>query len=78
MSPKTLQMIMGHSSIEFSLNVYTRVKAGDIMENFRHTIQSPQFNFCGYNRTPNCYAPSVNFEDEVGDIDFNETADDDE
>ena len=78
MSPKTLQMIMGHSSIEFTLNVYTHVEVGDIMENFRHTIQSPQFNFCGYNRTPDCYAPNDDFGDEEGEIDFSETADDDE
>lgn len=30
MSPKTLQMVMGHSSIEFTLNVYTHLEAGDV------------------------------------------------
>ena len=45
LSPKTLQMIMGHSSIEFTLNVYTHLEAGNIKEQFFNMAQSKQYNF---------------------------------
>ena len=60
------------------MNVYTYVEAGDIMANFRQTMQSSQFNFCGYNRTPTIVTPAEDLGIEEGEIDFNEDEDDDD
>ncbi len=78
MSPKTLQMIMGHSSIEFTLNVYTHLEAGDVKQNFFTFMNSGSYEFCGYMRTPDIVAPPLADDTDEGEVDFNEAPDDDE
>ena len=77
MSPKTLQMIMGHSSIEFTLNVYTHLEAGDVKQNFFTFMNSGSYDFCGYMRTPDVVAPPQADESDEGEVDFDEAPDDD-
>lgn len=76
MSPKTLQMIMGHSSIEFTLNVYTHVEAGDIKKSFFQFMEANKDDVCHYNRTPDIITPLVDLDEEEGDADMTEMADD--
>lgn len=78
MSPKTLQMIMGHSSIEFTLNVYTHVEAGDIKKNFFQFMDTNKEDICHYNRKPDIITPQYDFGDEEGEVDFEENPDDEE
>ncbi len=39
-SPKALQLLMGHSSIQFTLNVYTHLKLGDIRDELLAAFQT--------------------------------------
>lgn len=77
LSPKTLQMIMGHSSIEFTLNVYTHLEAGNIKEQFFNMAQSKQYNFYSLDRAPAVVSLNNDDYDEEPEPDFNEEADDD-
>lgn len=78
MSPKTLQMIMGHSSIEFTLNVYTHIEVGDIKKSFFQFVQRNRDEICRYNGVPDIVAPDVYFGDEEGEVNMSEEPDDDE
>lgn len=78
MSPKTLQMIMGHSSIEFTLDVYTHMEAGDIKKSFFQFMEANKDDVCHYNRTPDIITPMVDLDEEEGYVDMTEIADDDE
>ena len=77
LSPKTLQMIMGHSSIEFTLNVYTHLEAGNIKEQFFNMAQSKQYNFYSLDRAPAVVSLNDDY-DEEPEPDFNEEADDED
>ena len=74
MSPKTLQMIMGHSSIEFTLNVYTHLEDEDIVQSFQYLSERGKVGFGDY--TVSQIVPDDD-EDE-GEVDLNEEADDDD
>ena len=69
-------MIMGHSSIEFTLNVYTHLEAGNIKEQFFSMAQSKQYNFYSLDRAP--AVVSLNDDYEEPEPDFNEEADDED
>ena len=74
MSPKTLQMIMGHSSIEFTLNVYTHIEDEDIVQSFQYLSERGKVGFGDYIATQ--IVPDDD-EDE-GEVDWTEEADDDD
>lgn len=76
LSPKTLQMIMGHSSIEFTLNVYTHLEAGNIKEQFFNMAQSKQYNFYSLDSAP--AVVSLNDDYEEPEPNFDEEADDED
>ena len=78
MSPKTLQVIMGHSSIEFTLNVYTHVEAGDVKKNFFSFMNTSNYDLCGYNRTPDIVSPDDDIDIEEEEVNFEEAIDDDD
>ncbi len=78
MSPKTLQVIMGHSSIEFTLNAYTHVEAGDVKSNFFTFMNSSNYDICEYKRKPDIVTQNISYEVEEGEVDFTEKPDDDE
>ncbi len=78
MSPKTLQIIMGHSSIEFTLNVYTHIEAGDVKRNFFTFMNSSNYNVCDYKRVPNVLTPEISIDDEEGEVNYYEVPDDDD
>ena len=78
MSPKTLQVIMGHSSIEFTLNVYTHVEAGDVKKNFFSFMNTSNYDLCGYNRTPDIVSPDDDIDIKEEDVNYEEAIDDDE
>ena len=61
MAPKTLQVIMGHSSIEFTLNVYTHLEAGDTKAEFMRLAG----NYAVYplSRAPALVAPNTDDDD---------------
>ena len=71
-------MIMGHSSIEFTLNVYTHVEAGDIKKNFFQFMETNKEDICHYNRKPDIITPQFDFEVEEGEVNFDEKPDDEE
>lgn len=75
MNPKTLQTIMGHSSIEFTLNVYTHLEAGDAKAEFMRLAE----NYAVY---PLSHAPVITAPDtddgEEPDADMDEVPDDED
>lgn len=73
MSPKTLQMIMGHSSIEFTLNVYTHIEDEDIVQSFQSLQERGQIGFGTYDPSQ-----TVAPDDDEGEVDLDERADDDD
>lgn len=75
MNPKTLQTIMGHSSIEFTLNVYTHLEAGDAKAEFMRLAE----NYAVYplSRAPVTMAPDTD-DDEEPDADLDEVPDDED
>ena len=75
MSPKTLQTIMGHSSIEVTLNVYTHMEPDIVQLQF---FSNPQYNLYPLSRTPNMVSfeedsiddePDPDLSQDVGDED---------
>ena len=77
LSPKTLQMIMGHSSIEFTLNVYTHLEVGNIKEQFFNMAQNKQYNFYNLDRASAVVSLNDAY-DEEPETDFDEEADDED
>lgn len=77
LSPKTLQMIMRHSSIEFTLNVYTHLEAGNIKEQFFNMAQSKQYNFYSFDRATAVVSLNEDY-DEEPEPNFDEEADDED
>ena len=73
-----MQVIMGHSSIEFTLNVYTHVETGDVKRNFFSFMNTSNYDICSYNRKPDVVTPNVDFDIEEGEVNMEEDADDDE
>lgn len=78
LSPKTLKMIMGHSSIEFTFNVYTHLEAGNIKEQFFNMAQSKQYNFYSLDRAPAVVSLNNDDYDEEPEPNFDEEADDED
>ena len=78
MSPKTLQLIMGHSSIEFTLNVYTHISNVDVKQNFFTFMDSDAYEFCRYMRQPEIAVPDDFDNEDEGKPDFSEAPDDDD
>lgn len=76
MSPKTLQLIMGHSSIEFTLNVYTHIEAGDIKAEFINLMNNKNYDFYPLSRKPAIVSLSDE-DDEEPPVDYDEIPDDD-
>lgn len=72
-----MQVIMGHSSIEFTLNVYTHVETGDVKRNFFSFMNTSNYDLCGYNREPDIVSPDdINVEED--EVNYEEAIDDDE
>ena len=76
MSPKTLQMIMGHSSIEFTLNVYTHLESEDIVQSFQYLSERSRIGFGDY--TASQIVPDDDDNEDEGEVDWTEEADDDD
>ena len=76
MSPKTLQLIMGHASIEFTLNVYTHLEPGDIKGQFMSIMTNPQYTIYPLDRKPAVI--SLDDSAEEGEPDLDAEPDDDE
>lgn len=75
MRPKALQLIMGHSSIEITLNVYTHLEAGDLHEAMEEAYGNKQYDFYPFTRVPEHV--SIDDDYEEGEADMYEEADDD-
>ena len=76
MAPKTLQTIMGHSSIAITLDVYTHLEETDLLNTFDSIRQNQNYDFYSLSRVPVTVAP---FDDtgELSEPDFEEAADND-
>ena len=79
MNPKTLQIIMGHSSIEFTLDVYTHLEAGDVKTEFLSMANNSNYDIYPLTRIPTTVAPNDDPDgDDEPEPDFEELPDDDE
>ena len=79
MSPKTLQIIMGHASIEVTLNVYTHLEAGDIKSEFNRVVgTSDRYNFYPLDRTPAIVSLADDSPDDEGEPDMDWEPDEDD
>lgn len=78
MNPKTLQMIMGYSSIQFTLDVYMHLETGDIKKEFFSMLQNKNYDFYSLNRVLEIVAPVDDTEYEEPEADMDEKADDDD
>ena len=58
MSPKTLQYIMGHSSIEVTMDGYTHLETDDVTAGFRDMMNSKQYTMYPLDRQPDVYTPA--------------------
>ena len=56
MAPKTLQTIMGHSSIGVTMDVYTHVEARDVQKDFRELMNNKQYRVYPLDREPDVVA----------------------
>lgn len=65
MSPKTLQVIMGHSDIETTLNVYTHVESQDVTDTMRNIMNNRQYSTYPLDREPDVVAPA---EDDTSEV----------
>lgn len=72
MAPKTLQVIMGHSSIEVTLNVYTHLESGDVKEEFFRAAMGDHYSVYPLDRTPEIVSPAVDDADDEPDPDLDE------
>lgn len=77
MSPKVLQSIMRHSSIEITMNVYTHLSESDLLDSFEVIGRNRNFDFYSLTRTPEIVAPDDDTE-ELSEPDFTELPDDTE
>lgn len=75
MSPKVLQSIMGHSSIEITMNVYTHLSESDLLDSFEVIGRNRNFDFYSLTRIPEIVAPNDDTE-ELSEPDFTELPDD--
>lgn len=79
MSPKTLQEIMGHASIEVTLNVYTHLESGDVMEEFNRVIgTADRYNFYPLDREPVLVSLADDSLDDEGEPDMDWEPDEDD
>ena len=77
MNPKTLQLIMGHSSIQISLGIYVHLEETDVKKEFLTMVQNRNYDFYPLDRIPEIVAP----DDDTGELsepDDDELPDDDD
>lgn len=68
MYPKTLQTIMGHSSIDVTMNVYTHLEMDDVMNDFHEIINNKQYDMYPLSRKPDVYSPGEDSEDDEPEL----------
>ena len=69
---------MGHSSIQFTLDVYTHLEAGDIKKEFFTMVKNKNYDFYSLDRVPEVVSPMDDGEYDEPEADMDEEADDDE
>lgn len=72
MAPKTLQTIMGHSSIAITLDVYTHLEETDLLNTFDSIRQNQNYDFYSLSRVPVTVAPLDDDTGELSEPDFEE------
>ena len=78
MSPKRLQVIMGHASVEVTLDTYTHVEDDDVADEFYRIMNNPQYSFYSLTRTPEIISFSEDSEDDEPEmIEYAECEDED-
>ena len=79
MSPKTLQLIMGHSSIEVTMDVYTHLETGDIQDEFNRVVGTTErYNFYSLDREPVIMSLADESPDDEGEPDMDWEPDEDD
>ena len=76
MSPKTLQTIMGHSSITVTMDVYTHLEDEDIVKSFESLSKRGRIGVGTY--TASQIVPDDDDNEDEGEVDWTEEADDDD
>ena len=77
MSPKTLQLIMGHSSIQISLDIYVHLEEKDVQHEFFNMVKNRNYDFSPRDRVREFVAPDDD-EGELSEPDDEELPDDDD
>ena len=79
MSPKTLQLIMGHSTIEVTMDVYTHLETGDIQDEFNRVVGTTErYNFYSLDREPVIMSLADESPDDEGEPDMDWEPDEDD
>ena len=79
MSPKTLQLIMGHSTIEVTMDVYTHLETGDIQDEFNRVVGTTErYNFYSLDREPVIMSLADDSPDDEGEPDMDWEPDEDD
>ena len=79
MNPKTLQKIMGHSSIEITLNVYTHLENKDVMKEFNRVMGlSSTDDFYSLDKEPELVSLADDSPDDEGEPDFDKESEDED
>ena len=79
MNPKTLQKIMGHSSIEITLNAYTHLENKDVMKEFNRVMGlSSTDDFYSLDKEPELVSLADDSPDDEGEPDFDKESEDED
>ena len=79
MAPKTLQKIMGHASIQVTLDVYTHLEDKDVVDEFNRVVGSAsRYSICPLERKPALVSLADDSPEDEGEPDFSESPDDDD
>lgn len=77
MNPKTLQTIMGHASIEFTLDVYTHLEVEDVRDQFLVLVNNSSYNVYPLDREPDVTSFAGDDGEPEPEPDWDEEPDDD-
>lgn len=78
LGPKTLQLLLGHSDIAVTLNVYTHQNPGDTKQLYLNAMSNPANTISTYASPKGSIAPQTDDDNDEGEVDFSEIPDDDD
>lgn len=75
LNPKAVQYLMGHSSIEISMDIYTNLEQKEVQNMYRTLVSNPSFDFYPLDKAPTITAPT-DFSTDFDEPEVDETEDD--